>query len=148
MIRPPPRSTRTDTLFPYTTLFRSDIVYEPGIVAYHWPEPSAVKSAQQGGHSEIYYQVKNRFLLMYSYIPARCMPSYAGVWLCRYLVTSLKRGVLRYYWAGLRDGVRELQGRQRLRLNPYALASLLSKHGRHWFLGSLELCRVTSTNCG
>src|SRR3546814_21143765 len=29
MIRRPPRSTRTDTLFPYTTLFRS-----PGIV--HW----------------------------------------------------------------------------------------------------------------
>src|SRR3546814_4396063 len=25
MIRLPPRSTRTDTLFPYTTLFRSDI---------------------------------------------------------------------------------------------------------------------------
>src|SRR3546814_18074163 len=24
MIRPPPRSTRTDTRFPYTTLFRSD----------------------------------------------------------------------------------------------------------------------------
>src|SRR3546814_17605250 len=28
MIRRPPRSTRTDTLVPYTTLFRSD----------HWPE--------------------------------------------------------------------------------------------------------------
>src|SRR3546814_13815507 len=28
MIRRPPRSTRTDTLFPYTTLFRSDIVME------------------------------------------------------------------------------------------------------------------------
>src|SRR3546814_1983224 len=26
MIRRPPRSTRTDTLFPYTTLFRSDIL--------------------------------------------------------------------------------------------------------------------------
>src|SRR3546814_15081916 len=25
MIRPPPRSTRTDTLFPYTTLFRSAV---------------------------------------------------------------------------------------------------------------------------
>src|SRR3546814_14174184 len=25
MLRPPPRSTRTDTLFPYTTLFRSII---------------------------------------------------------------------------------------------------------------------------
>src|SRR3546814_3986270 len=25
MLRPPPRSTRTDTLFPYTTRFRSDL---------------------------------------------------------------------------------------------------------------------------
>src|SRR3546814_15906627 len=34
MIRRPPRSTRTDTLFPYTTLFRSiaDTSRE-----YHWP---------------------------------------------------------------------------------------------------------------
>src|SRR3546814_9239607 len=29
MIRRPPRSTRTDTLFPYTTLFRSDVVRPP-----------------------------------------------------------------------------------------------------------------------
>src|SRR3546814_1950255 len=34
MIRRPPRSTRTDTLFPYTTLFRS----QPGI---SWPCPDA-----------------------------------------------------------------------------------------------------------
>src|SRR3546814_8469448 len=27
MIRRPPRSTRTDTLFPYTTLFRSALIY-------------------------------------------------------------------------------------------------------------------------
>src|SRR3546814_18359486 len=26
MLRPPPRSTRTDTRFPYTTLFRSDLL--------------------------------------------------------------------------------------------------------------------------
>src|SRR3546814_9031333 len=30
MIRRPPRSTRTDTLFPYTTLFRSDVVERRG----------------------------------------------------------------------------------------------------------------------
>src|SRR3546814_8055565 len=30
MIRRPPRSTRTDTLFPYTTLFRSKVVLAPG----------------------------------------------------------------------------------------------------------------------
>src|SRR3546814_19699472 len=36
MIRRPPRSTRTDTLFPYTTLFRSEIrdrLFEPFIQA-------------------------------------------------------------------------------------------------------------------
>src|SRR3546814_15956096 len=29
MIRRPPRSTRTDTLFPYTTLFRSELLLRP-----------------------------------------------------------------------------------------------------------------------
>src|SRR3546814_12836859 len=33
MIRPPPRSTRTDTLFPYTTLFRSGRAARIGIAA-------------------------------------------------------------------------------------------------------------------
>src|SRR3546814_12164527 len=33
MIRRPPRSTRTDTLFPYTTLFRSDAGRLVGLVA-------------------------------------------------------------------------------------------------------------------
>src|SRR3546814_6764723 len=34
MIRRPPRSTRTDTLFPYTTLFRS--VFAPGDAREDW----------------------------------------------------------------------------------------------------------------
>src|SRR3546814_20473077 len=32
MIRRPPRSTRTDTLFPYTTLFRSSVTGSPWFV--------------------------------------------------------------------------------------------------------------------
>src|SRR3546814_1788154 len=35
MIRRPPRSTRTDTLFPYTTLFRSDHGQPPRIRGDH-----------------------------------------------------------------------------------------------------------------
>src|SRR3546814_19060934 len=35
MIRRPPRSTRTDTLFPYTTLFRSHFRIDVGIGAMH-----------------------------------------------------------------------------------------------------------------
>src|SRR3546814_12936617 len=34
MIRRPPRSTRTDTLFPYTTLFRSSLVIKKTIPAW------------------------------------------------------------------------------------------------------------------
>src|SRR3546814_1516542 len=40
MIRRPPRSTRTDTLFPYTTLFRSDAQAEAFV-----PAVAAIKAA-------------------------------------------------------------------------------------------------------
>src|SRR3546814_9858027 len=39
MVRRPPRSTRTDSLFPYTTLFRSLV---PGEVAISLPGPRVV----------------------------------------------------------------------------------------------------------
>src|SRR3546814_1990781 len=38
MIRRPPRSTRTDTLFPYTTLFRSHPIDSSACQADHRPE--------------------------------------------------------------------------------------------------------------
>src|SRR3546814_16147670 len=45
MIRRPPRSTRTDTLFPYTTLFRS---LDPGVVALRLRAVGAVLGAAAG----------------------------------------------------------------------------------------------------
>src|SRR3546814_2994690 len=36
MIRRPPRSTRTDTLFPYTTLFRSTLLLLPSLGVAAW----------------------------------------------------------------------------------------------------------------
>src|SRR3546814_1473631 len=43
MNRRPPRSTRTDTLFPYTTLFRSCELHGrgPGVVSHRGREPDA-----------------------------------------------------------------------------------------------------------
>src|SRR3546814_10433276 len=46
MIRRPPRSTRTDTLFPYTTLFRSDL---DGIVGIE-------RLLQQGGDAGLRFR--------------------------------------------------------------------------------------------
>src|SRR3546814_11978309 len=42
MIRRPPRSTRTDTLFPYTTLFRS--LFEKVVVVGHDVVPVALRN--------------------------------------------------------------------------------------------------------
>src|SRR3546814_20341563 len=47
MIRRPPRSTRTDTLFPYTTLFRSDEIEEPGGVGVQEVDEVADPAAQR-----------------------------------------------------------------------------------------------------
>src|SRR3546814_7903454 len=38
MIRRPPRSTRTDTLFPYTTLFRTALFAIIAAIYYWWPK--------------------------------------------------------------------------------------------------------------
>src|SRR3546814_7592302 len=45
MIRRPPRSTRTDTLFPYTTLFRSHLRQQGGAADHPFPEGRAVRLA-------------------------------------------------------------------------------------------------------
>src|SRR3546814_10206347 len=56
MIRRPPRSTRTDTLFPYTTLFRSrsdTICNTPSTVACPCPNtPSSDTIANTAGNSD------------------------------------------------------------------------------------------------
>src|SRR3546814_13726331 len=53
MIRRPPRSTRTDTLFPYTTLFRSD----QRVVSMHYTLTNAqgdVIDSSQGNEPLVY----------------------------------------------------------------------------------------------
>src|SRR3546814_11044961 len=50
MIRRPPRSTRTDTLFPYTTLFRSDI-HEPIVACPN--DPDDVKTLSEVAGAKI-----------------------------------------------------------------------------------------------
>src|SRR3546814_14036918 len=49
MIRRPPRSTRTDTLFPYTTLFRStlDALYEREVARQRATDEGGASSADE-----------------------------------------------------------------------------------------------------
>src|SRR3546814_9275721 len=49
MIRRPPRSTRTDTLFPYTTLFRSRSTAEFAVATFRW---HLVRHARSQAHND------------------------------------------------------------------------------------------------
>src|SRR3546814_9064792 len=50
MIRRPPRSTRTDTLFPYTTLFRSDELADRAVRSlFHLARQNAHRGLSPGG---------------------------------------------------------------------------------------------------
>src|SRR3546814_13950417 len=49
MIRRPPRSTRTDTLFPYTTLFRSAVSRRTSLMLAHLDKAGAELAALQQG---------------------------------------------------------------------------------------------------
>src|SRR3546814_12423100 len=60
MIRRPPRSTRTDTLFPYTTLFRSAEfleIYKMNVVTI----PTNRPIARQDNEDEFYKNITDKF---------------------------------------------------------------------------------------
>src|SRR3546814_4506696 len=79
MIRRPPRSTRTDTLFPYTTLFRSrrqklDQVVNDGVMAGHYCGPT--QYCLRPGHPIRYAASQHRKLATQCCF-TRCMNSAA-----------------------------------------------------------------------
>src|SRR3546814_19634554 len=55
MIRRPPRTTRTDTSFPYTTLCRS-LASDHGSGAEQGPEPRAVERRRHGDEAKVVAQ--------------------------------------------------------------------------------------------
>src|SRR3546814_4582650 len=61
MIRRPPRSTRTDTLFPYTTLFRSSHGRPGRSAIFHRAAFLSVRARPEGGcTAEVHQQVHDQ----------------------------------------------------------------------------------------
>src|SRR3546814_3681464 len=59
MIRRPPRSTRTDTRFPYTTLFRSAFQLQEGKGGHHGrDQPGRNQQARQQTHANLQRSVR------------------------------------------------------------------------------------------
>src|SRR3546814_308603 len=81
MIRRPPRSTRTDTLFPYTTLFRSNLVISlvnPGdeviIPAPYWVSYSEIVKLVEGECVFVEAGVENDFKITPEQLEAAISP--------------------------------------------------------------------------
>src|SRR3546814_2716547 len=77
MIRRQPRSTRTDTLLPYTTLFRSDlnpaIPYQEDTDAFH-----ARLRAACAAHDPTFYPRFSKWAEEYFWLPHRNLPRGVG----------------------------------------------------------------------
>src|SRR3546814_422369 len=78
MIRRPPRSTRTDTLFPYTTLFRSNYQLEAQVLG------SALRIVGRASNSEIFFET--------SIVKGKQAPALNGRYTPREAVDALLRG--------------------------------------------------------
>src|SRR3546814_5494566 len=67
MIRRPPRSTRTDTLFPYTTLFRSTNAQNRSILSERGPlEKSAAQFQEQIDKGQVINPITGTVLVNYA----------------------------------------------------------------------------------
>src|SRR3546814_19765681 len=72
MIRRPPRSTRTDTLFPYTTLFRSSDLDD------HRRRRACAWARSQSPRGDLRVRLRNRKRAISEAAPARSRPTCRG----------------------------------------------------------------------
>src|SRR3546814_587385 len=81
MIRRPPRSTRTDTLFPYTTLFRSVGGQEEAAMTLSPEDETLFRRRFRGPHCDAHIAHARRLACEYAQLHAAGMPDWvhAGV---------------------------------------------------------------------
>src|SRR3546814_18352513 len=83
MIRRPPRSTRTDTLFPYTTLFRSIIQLRRGLDLVHHGAGDDIAATRPGvDHFVVFFLLSDELVLILLFIVSHQRTSFIH---CAYL---------------------------------------------------------------
>src|SRR3546814_18977766 len=87
MIRRPPRSTRTDTLFPYTTLFRS--------LAHRLGQVGQQDAADQERHQDVAHAVQADALAAFVADDVGDLPGRSAGW-----PAGAAGGVIRESWSG------------------------------------------------
>ncbi len=108
-----------------------EIRYVPDVQIAHVPGTPLL--AGKEGKGKLYYHVRNRFYLLYRYIPAKYAFSYALVWGTVYTYFALRHGRLGSTLQGLVAGLKGLPMWSREPISPQVVRYLRENHGRLWY---------------
>lgn len=106
-----------------------EIFYDPGVVVEHEAMPAVLASSGRL-RGELYYHVRNRFLIARKYLPAAYVPPYLAIWLARYTFSAVRHGSFRDLARGTLSGMALASSRKRTPMRADALAYLRRNHGR------------------
>lgn len=109
------------------------LFYLPNVIVLHHPQPSVVAKSGRHSHPELYYHVRNRFLLARKYLPWPYIPVYLTTWMAKYGLEAVQARAFREYLGGLRAGIGALNSTKRNSLTPQTVAYLKAHHGRLWY---------------
>jgi len=109
-----------------------EIYYESNVLVHHMPQPSVIGKGNCMGE-ELFHHVKNRFYLAFSYLPARFIPLYLGIWTSKYLLDAIQIGAFKFYIKGIIKGLFWLRIIRRDALKPEAIEYLRENFGRLWY---------------
>ncbi len=109
------------------------ILYLPEVVVHHHPQSSVVGHVGKKRKSELYYHIRNRFILAYKYLPWTYIPIYLGIWLGRYTINAFQQLAFQQLFGGIASGIGELKHLQRTPMQPKTVQYIKSHFGRLWY---------------
>jgi GT2 family glycosyltransferase len=110
-----------------------EIVYLPDVKVHHYPQQSVVPKEGNQRDVELYYHIRNRFFIAYTYLPMLYIPSYLGFWLSFYGLRAIREGAWKDYLQGIAHGVATFGYYQRRILGKQTIVYLKSHYGRLWY---------------
>ncbi|HYE95860.1 MAG TPA: glycosyltransferase [Rubricoccaceae bacterium] len=114
------------------------IRYTPEVAVFHdRTQPVATARSGAGGtatrHWKTYFMTRNRLLVAWAHLPLRYLPSHLAIWTALHALDALRHRHLGAFFAGLRDGVRDLAKTKRQPLSPRTVRYLRTHGGRLWY---------------
>ncbi len=109
------------------------IRYIPDIIAHHYPQDSVVKNSARLKNPELFYHVRNRFLLAKKYLPIRFAIFYLPFWMLIYLIFAFQSRAISDFGRGVWAGIQLARKAERTPLSRQSIGYLRKHYGRLWY---------------